>query len=51
MDVLKLKIYHYLNCESHIHLGVLRKTNAKSEHNFGRFVELYHVKADSHVSV
>ena len=29
METLKLKICHYLNCESHIHLGVLLKTNAK----------------------
>ena len=28
MEALKLKICHYLSCESHIHLvGVLRKTN------------------------
>ena len=33
MEALKLKICHYLNCESHIHLGVLRKINAKSETN------------------
>ena len=31
METLKLTICHYLNCESHIHLGVLHKTNAKSE--------------------
>ena len=31
METLKLKICHYLNFESHIHLEVLRKTNAKSE--------------------
>ena len=31
METLKLTICHYLNCESDIHLGVLRKTNAKSE--------------------
>ena len=42
MEALKLKICHYLNYESHIHLGMLRKVNAKvkSEHNFGRFAEL-----------
>ena len=41
MEALMLKICHYLNCESHIHLGVLRKINAKSENeeNFGRFAE------------
>ena len=31
MEMLELKISHYLNCESHIHLGVPLKTNAKSE--------------------
>ena len=31
METLKPKICHYLNCESHIHLSVLRKTNVKSE--------------------
>ena len=31
METLKLKICHYLYCKSHIHLSVLRKTNAKSE--------------------
>ena len=49
METLELKICHYLNCGSHIHLGLLRKTNAKSvelmqkaknEQNFGRFAEL-----------
>ena len=40
MEALELKICHYLNYESHIHLCVLRKANAKSEHNFGLFVEL-----------
>ena len=40
MEELKLKICHYLKCESHIHLGVLRKANAKSEHNFGCLAEL-----------
>ena len=35
METLKLNICHYINCESHIHLGVLRKTNGKSEQNFG----------------
>ena len=40
MEALKLKICHYLNCESDIHLGMLRKANVKSEHNFGRFAEL-----------
>ena len=39
MEALKLKICHHLNCESHIHLGVLHKANAKSEHIFGRFTE------------
>ena len=34
METLKLTICHYLNCESHIHLGMLRKTNAKSEQRF-----------------
>ena len=40
MEALKLKNCHYLNCESQIHLGVLRKANAKSEHSCGRFAEL-----------
>ena len=42
MEALELKICNYLNCESHMHLGVLRKTNAKekNEQNFGRFAEL-----------
>ena len=31
METLKLKICHYLNCESPNHLGVLRKMNAESE--------------------
>ena len=31
METLKLTIRHYFNYESRIHLGVLRKTNAKSE--------------------
>ena len=35
MEALQLKICYYLNRESHIHLGVLRKTNAKKEQNFG----------------
>ena len=40
MEALKLKVCHYLNCESHIYLDVLPKTNEESEHNFGRYVEL-----------
>ena len=40
MEALELKIYCYLYRERHIRLGVLRKANAKSKHNFGRFVEL-----------
>ena len=40
MEALKIKICYYLTCESHIHLGVLRKADAKSEHNFGRIAEL-----------
>ena len=40
MEALELKVCDYLNCKSHIHLGVLREANAKSEYNFGRFVEL-----------
>ena len=49
MEALDLKTCYYLNCESHIHLGVLRKTNAKSvkrmpkaknEQHSGRFEEL-----------
>ena len=31
METLKLKICHYLNCESHVNFGVLHKTNAKSK--------------------
>ena len=34
MEALELTIFSYLNYESHIHLGVLRKKNAKSEHHF-----------------
>ena len=45
IKTLKLKICHY---ESHIHLGVLHKTNAKNEQNFGRFAEF--VKVNSHVA-
>ena len=40
MEAIELKICSYLNCEKHFHLGLLLKENAKSEHNFGRFVEL-----------
>ena len=42
METLKQEIFHYLNCESHIRLGVLRKMDAKSEKRteFGRFAEL-----------
>ena len=44
MEVLKLKMCNYLNCESDrpIHLAcyVKRIWKAKSEHNFGRFAEL-----------
>ena len=36
----KLKICHYFNREDHIHVGMLRKTNAESEQNFGRFADL-----------
>ena len=32
MEALEPKICHYLNCESHIYLGVLRKSNAKREY-------------------
>ena len=31
MEIPKLTIFHYLNCESQIHLDVLHKTNAKNE--------------------
>ena len=31
METLKLKMCNHLNCESHIYLGMLGKTNAKSE--------------------
>ena len=54
MKTLELKICHYLNCESCIHLSVLGKTNARSEkrtENSGRLAELYNVKATSHVNV
>ena len=30
-EALKLKICHYLGCESDLHLGVLRKANANTE--------------------
>ena len=29
METLRLTICHYLNCESHIHLGVLRKNQCE----------------------
>ena len=31
MQALELTICYYLNCESHIHLGVLRQANAKAK--------------------
>ena len=43
MKALELKMCHYFNCDSYIHLGMLRKANVKrekSEYNFGRFEEL-----------
>ena len=39
MEALELKLVIILTVKSHIHLGVLRKVNAKSGHNFGRFAE------------
>ena len=49
METLELTICHYLNCESHIHLGVLRKANAKSEKRtefwtLGRVVTRYNCR-------
>ena len=43
LETLKLKMCHYLTCESHIHLGMLRKTEGKktkNEQNFERLAEL-----------
>ena len=42
METLKIEICHYFNCESHIYLGVLRKTNAKNNEDFGCLAELLH---------
>ena len=40
MEALEQKICYYLTCESHIRLRMLSKVNAKSEQNFGLFLEL-----------
>ena len=51
MEVLELKICYYLNSESHIHLGVLRKANAKSGKRTQFWTLRGFVKANLHVAV